>query len=142
MQRFAEAKASDAPHQLRDVDFRRGSGGEGRIIVDLSDNSAGIDIRQQGKNLIVDFLKTTVPRNLERRLDVNDFGTPVVTIDTFPQGSNTRMVIEPAGVAARSIRAYQTENRFILEIKPDLHEDPNKLHAGHEGWLQGREALA
>ncbi|MEO8345159.1 MAG: type IV pilus secretin PilQ [Betaproteobacteria bacterium] len=136
VQRFAEAKVGDASHALRDVDFRRGKAGEGRIIVDLSDNSAGIDIRQQGKNLIVDFLKTTLPRNLERRLDVNDFGTPVVTIDTFPQGSNTRMVIEPQGLWEHT--AYQTENRFILEIKP-VHEDPNKLTQGTKGGYKGEK---
>jgi type IV pilus assembly protein PilQ len=56
VQRFAEAKAGTAEHSLRDVDFRRGRNGEGRIVVDLSDSSAGIDIRQQGKSLIVDFL--------------------------------------------------------------------------------------
>ena len=136
VQRFAEAKVSDTSHALRDVDFRRGKAGEGRIIVDLSDSSAGIDIRQQGKNLIVDFLKTSLPRNLERRLDVNDFGTPVVTIDTFPQGSNTRMVIEPQGLWEHS--AYQTENRFILEIKP-VHEDPNKLTQGTKGGYKGEK---
>ncbi len=136
VQRFAEAKASDSSHALRDVDFRRGKGGEGRIIVDLSDSSTGIDIRQQGKNLIVDFLKTSLPRNLERRLDVNDFGTPVVTIDTFPQGGNTRMVIEPQGLWEHS--AYQTENRFILELKP-VHEDPNKLTQGTKGGYKGEK---
>ena len=136
VQRFAEAKGADTPHALRDVDFRRGVAGEGRIIVDLSDNSAGIDIRQQGKTLIVDFLKTTLPRNLERRLDVNDFGTPVVTIDTFPQGSNTRMVIEPQGLWEHS--AYQTDNRFILEIKP-VREDPNKLTQGTKGGYKGEK---
>ena len=136
VQRFAEAKGSDTSHALRDVDFRRGKAGEGRIVVDLSDNSAGIDIRQQGKNLIVDFLKTSLPRNLERRLDVIDFGTPVVTIDTFPQGSNTRMVIEPQGLWEHS--AYQTDNRFILEIKP-VHEDPNKLTQGTKGGYKGEK---
>jgi len=136
VQRFAEAKSNDTPHALRDIDFRRGKGGEGRIVIDLSDNTAGIDIRQQGKNLIVDFLKTSLPRNLERRLDVNDFGTPVVTIDTFPQGSNTRMVIEPQGLWEHS--AYQTDNRFILEIKP-VHEDPNKLTQGTKGGYKGEK---
>src|SRR5207237_8334740 len=81
--RFAEARPGETTHSLRDVDFRRGRNGEGRIVVDLSDNTTGIDIRQQGRTLIVDFLKTTLPRNLERRLDVGAFGTPVVTVDTF-----------------------------------------------------------
>jgi len=93
VQRFAEARPGDVTHALRDIDFRRGSNGEGRIIVDLSDNSTGIDIRQQGRSLIVDFLKTSLPRNLERRMDVGDFNTPVVSIDALAQGANARMVI-------------------------------------------------
>ena len=115
---------------LRDVDFRRGRNGEGRIVVDLSDNATGIDIQQQGRQLIVDFIKTSLPRNLERRLDVQDFGTPVVTVETFAQGPNTRMVIEPKGLWEHS--AYQSDNRFIVEVKPIL-EDPNKLTQGTRG---------
>ena len=71
---FAEGKA-DTQHAVRDVDFRRGRGGEGRVVVDLSDTTTGIDIRTQGQNIIVDFLKTALPENLRRRLDVVDFGT-------------------------------------------------------------------
>ena len=136
VQRFAEAKVGEVQHALRDVDFRRGRNGEGRLVVDLSDSTTGIDIRQQGKTLIVDFLKTSVPRNLERRVDVADFGTPVLTVDTFPQGSNARMVIEPKGLWEHS--AYQTDNRFILEVKPIL-EDPNKLIQGSRGGYKGEK---
>jgi type IV pilus assembly protein PilQ len=136
VQRFAEAKPNDTAHALRDVDFRRGSNGEGRIVVDLSDASAGIDIRQQGKTLVVDFLRTTLPRSLERRLDVADFNTPIVSVDTFPQGSNTRMVIEPKGLWEHS--AYQTDNRFIIEVKP-VQEDPNKLTQGTRGGYKGEK---
>ena len=136
VQRFAEAKASDTQHTLRDVDFRRGPGGEGRIVVELSDNSTGIDIRQQGKTLIVDFVKTALPRNLERRLDVQDFGTPIVTVDTFNQGGNARMIVEPKGLWEHS--AYQTDNRFILEVKP-IVEDPNKLVQGTRQGYKGEK---
>lgn len=136
VQRFAEAKAGSAQHTLRDVDFRRGKNGEGRIVVDMSDSSAGIDIRQQGKNLIVEFIKTTLPRNLERSMDVADFGTPVLKVDTFPQGSNARMVIEPKGLWEYS--AYQTDNRFILEVKT-IQEDPNKLTQGTRGGYKGEK---
>jgi len=134
--RFAEAKPGESPHALRDVDFRRGRNGEGRIIVDLSDNSTGIDIRQQGRTLVVDFLRTTLPRNLERRLDVADFATPVATIDTFSQRGDTRMVIEPRGLWEYS--AYQTDNRFILEVKP-VQEDPNKLTQGTRQGYKGEK---
>jgi type IV pilus assembly protein PilQ len=136
VQRFAEARPGDVAHSLRDVDFRRGRNGEGRIVVDLSDNSTGIDIRQQGRQLIVDFIKASLPRNLERRLDVQDFGTPVMTIDTFAQGANTRMVIEPKGLWEHS--AYQSDNRFILEVKPIL-EDPNKLTQGTRQGYKGEK---
>ena len=136
VQRFAEPKSGEAQHALRDVDFRRGRNGEGRLVVDLSDSSAGIDIRQQGRTLVVDFLKTSVPRNLERRLDVADFGTPVVTVETLAQGANARMVIEPRGLWEYS--AYQTDNRFILEVKP-VQEDPNKLIQGSRSGYKGEK---
>jgi type IV pilus assembly protein PilQ len=134
--RFAEAKPGDTTHALRDVDFRRGKNGEGRIIVDLSDNSTGIDIRQQGRTLVVDFLKTAVPRNLQRRLDVADFATPVSTIDTFAQGENARIVVEPHGLWEHS--AYQADNKFILEVKP-IQEDPNKLVQGTRQGFKGEK---
>jgi len=136
VQRFAESRPTDVQHTLRDVDFRRGRNGEGRIVVDLSDNSTGIDIRQQGRTLIVDFIKTSLPRNLERRLDVQDFGTPVVTVDTFSQGANARMVIEPKGLWEHS--AYQADNKFILEVKP-VQEDPNRLTQGTRGGYKGEK---
>ncbi len=114
--RFAEATAGEQNHSLRDVGFHRGKSGEGRIEVDLSDPNVGIDIKQQGKNLIVDFSNTSLPRNLQHKLDVVDFGTPVNFIDTFTQGNNVRMVIEPKGNWEHA--AYQTDNKFVVEVKP------------------------
>jgi type IV pilus assembly protein PilQ len=125
--RFAEAKPGTQKHELLDIDFRRGKNGEGRIQVDLSDPGVGIDIRQQGTALIVDFLKTSLPRNLQRKLDVVDFATPVQGVDTFVQGDNVRMVIEPRGLWEHA--AYQTDNKFIVEVKP-VADDPNKLVKG------------
>ena len=136
VERFAEAKPGDVQHALLDVDFRRGANGEGRIIVDLSDNATGIDIRQQGKLLIVDFIGTSVPRNLERRLDVQDFATPVMTVDTLAQGGNARMIIEPRGLWEYS--AYQADKRFIIEVKA-IQEDPNKLTQGSRQGYKGEK---
>jgi type IV pilus assembly protein PilQ len=127
--KFAEATPSigQQKHNVRDVDFRRGANGEGRVVVELSSPNTGIDIRQQGKNIIVDFINTTVPRNLIRRLDVLDFGTPVKTVDVIDQGGNARMLVEPKG--AWEYSAYQTDTQFIVEVKM-LKEDPNKLVQG------------
>ena len=122
---FAEAAPGNATrYNVRDVDFRRGNMGEGRIVVDLSSANIGIDIRQQGRQVLVDFLNTDVAPNLVRRLDVGDFGTPVRFVDTFEQAGNARMVIEPRGIWEYS--AYQTDTQFILEVKP-VKEDPNRL---------------
>ncbi len=123
--RFApESASASQKHSLRDIDFRRGKNGEGRIQVDLSDVNIGIDVRRQGRNLLVDFSKTQLPANLQHKLDVVDFGTPVQMVDTFVRGDHVYMVIEPKG--AWEYASYQTDNRFVVEIKPVV-EDSNKL---------------
>ncbi len=133
---FADASAGQQKHSLRDVDFRRGKNGESRIQVDLSDADIGIDIKQQGKALIVDFQRTTLPRNLQRKLDVSDFATPVQLVDAFVQGGNARLSIEPKGLWEYS--AYQTDNKFIIEVKAVV-EDPNKLVKGNVPGYSGEK---
>jgi type IV pilus assembly protein PilQ len=123
-QHFAEQRPGDTRHALRDIDFRRGPAGEGRIVIDLSDSQVGIAVRTQGRSIVVDFANTTLPRNLERRMDVTDFGTPVQSLESFSQGSNARLTIQPRGNWEHS--AYQTDNRFIIEVK-QVVEDPNRL---------------
>ncbi len=132
---FAEGRA-DLKHAVKDIAFRRGRAGEGRIIVDLSDASTGIDIRQQGQSLVVEFLKTSLPDNLRKRLDVVDFATPIQTLSTFPQGENVRMVVEPRGLWEHN--AYQTDTQFVLEVKP-IEYDPNKLVQGTRGGYKGEK---
>lgn len=96
--RFAEESLVGAKHAIRDVNFRRGKDGEARIVVDLSDAGTGIDIRQQGASLVVDFMKTAVPEHLRRKLDVDDFSTPVSRVETRVMGENARMLITPKGL--------------------------------------------
>ncbi len=124
---FAEGGAGPQKHSVRDIDFRRGRAGEGRVVIDLSDNATGIDLRTQGRTIVIDLLQTSLPKNLERRLSVVDFATPVQSIEAFRQGENTRIVIEPKGQWEHA--AYQTDSRFILEVKPVV-EDPDKLVQG------------
>ena len=115
---------------LRAIDFRRGADGAGRVIVDLASSQIGVDIRQQGQNLVVDFMRSSLPDSLRRRLDVTDFGTPVHSISTFQQGERVRMIVEPRGAWEHS--AYQTDNQFVLEVRP-MKIDPDKLVQG-PGW--------
>jgi type IV pilus assembly protein PilQ len=123
---FAEARAREV-QSLKDVDFRRSADGAGRIVVDLPNNQVGVDIKQQGPTLVVEFLKTSLPEGLRRRLDVTDFGTPVQLITTAQQGDRVRMVVEPKGQWEHS--AYQSDNQFVLEVR-QLKTDPTKLTQG------------
>lgn len=132
--RFAEESLVGSRHAVNDVMFRRGKDGEGRIVVDLSDTGTGIDIRQQGANLVVDFMKTTVPDRLRRKLDVTDFATPVTSVETKSLGDNVRMIISPKGLWEHN--AYQSDNQFIVEVK-QIVEDPNKLVQGAKVGYQG-----
>lgn len=115
------------PAALKDIDFRRGVGNSGRVVVELANNQTGVDIRQQGKDLVVDFLKTTLPEGLRRKLDVTDFGTPVQSVVTSQVGDRVRMLVTPTGLWEHS--AYQSDNQFVLEIR-EQKLDPSKLTQG------------
>ena len=123
---FAESRSRDTL-PLKDLDFRLGDEGSGRIVVALPNNQVGVDIRQQGQTLVVEFMKSTLPEGMRRRLDVTDFSTPVQTVTTSQVGDLVRMVIVPKGDWVHS--AYQTDNLFVVEVKP-VKVDPTKLTQG------------
>jgi len=123
---FAESRNRDT-QPIKDLDFRRGADSSGRVIVDLPSNQVGVDIRQQGQTLVVEFLKSSLPEGLRRRLDVSDFGTPVQSVTTFQTGDRVRVVIEPKGAWEHS--AYQSDNQFVVEVRQQKI-DPNKLAQG------------
>ncbi|WP_026346884.1 type IV pilus secretin PilQ [Variovorax atrisoli] len=123
---FAENRNRDVL-PLRDVDFRLGTEGAGRVIVSLPNDQVGVDIRQQGRNLVVEFTKSQLPEGLNRKLDVADFGTPVQTVSLQQAGDRVRMLIEPRGDWEHS--AYQSNSQFVVEVRP-RKIDPAKLTQG------------
>jgi type IV pilus assembly protein PilQ len=134
-------KAQTAPQgkrALKDIDFRRGANGEGRVVVDLPNDQVVADVRQQGQSIVVDFIGASVPEVLRRRLDVTDFGTPVQSVTTVPQGNNVRMTIQAKGLWEHS--AYQSETQLVVDVKP-IKEDPNKLVQGTQGYRGERLSL-
>jgi type IV pilus assembly protein PilQ len=123
---FAEVRSRDV-QSLKDVDFRRSQDGAGRVVVDLPSNQVGVDIKQLGATLVVEFLKTSLPEGLRRRLDVADFGTPIQLVSTTQVGDRVRMIVEPKGAWEHS--AYQSDNQFVLEVRQQK-VDPTKLTQG------------
>jgi len=124
---FASAPASDsrsyaAPgaRAISAVDFRRTRDGGGRVVVNLTDPSTSVDIRQEGGRVVAVFKDTSLPAELMRRLDVNDFATPVTTVDTLRTNLDTRIVISATGKYEQL--AYQSDNEFTIEINPAPEE--------------------
>ncbi|MDH3612903.1 MAG: type IV pilus secretin PilQ [Gammaproteobacteria bacterium] len=101
---------------ISSVDFRRTRDGGGRVVVNLTDPSTPVDIRQEGGRVVAVFKDTGLPAELMRRLDVMDFATPVTTVDTLRTNLDTRIVISADGKYEQL--AYQSDNEFTIEINP------------------------
>lgn len=133
--RFAEPEVA-AVHKIQKIDFVRGKNGEGRILVDLSDNRVGVNVRNAGKTVVVDFANTELPEEFQRRLNVVNFNTPVLYVDALRQHHQAQIVIEPQGDWEQS--AYQTDRRLVVDIRP-LVKDPNKLIQGSKQGYAGEK---
>lgn len=133
--RFSEQEVS-AGHKIQKIDFVRGKNGEGRILVDLSDNRVGVNVRNAGKTVVIDFADTELPEALQRRLNVINFNTPVLYVDALRHHNQAQIVIEPQGDWEQS--AYQTDKRLVVDIRP-LAKDPNKLIQGSKQGYAGEK---
>jgi type IV pilus assembly protein PilQ len=138
-QAAVSSSAGGATDRLDNIDFRRGEDGQGRIIVSLSDPSIPVDMQQEGDKIVVDFYRTELPQELERRLDVLDFATPVKTIDTYTKGSNVHMVITPMG--EYDYIAYQSDNQFTIEVKALTREEAEERKKDEFGYSGERLSL-
>lgn len=116
---------------ILDIDFRRGANDTGRIVIDLAQPQSAIDVRRQGQTVVIDFMKTSLPDVLRRRLDVKDFGTPVQTVSASAQLDMVRMVIEPSGLWEHM--AWQTDRRLIVEVRP-VKNEMGKSSSGGRGY--------
>ncbi|MFN3237333.1 MAG: AMIN domain-containing protein, partial [Pseudomonadales bacterium] len=101
---------------VEEIDFRRGELGEGRVIVRISDPGVGVDVSSEGGDIRIEFSGTHIPENLQRRLDVTDFATPVLSVDALPESDNTVLMVTPTG--DYEYLAYQADDVFTLEVKP------------------------
>jgi type IV pilus assembly protein PilQ len=108
---------------LKSVDFRRGISGEGIVNIKLSNPSITANVRDEGSQIVIDFLGTNLPRSQERRLDVIDFATPVTQVDAVNQGNNARITVRP--IPPYEYLAYQVDDNYTIEVKPAQKEKPD-----------------
>lgn len=101
---------------IRSIDFRRTADGGGRVIVQLTNAHTQVNLRQLGNQIVVDFADTALPRDLQRRYDASDFGTPIQSFKVTHSGHKTEMVINAVGTFDQL--AYQTNHRYVVEVQP------------------------
>jgi type IV pilus assembly protein PilQ len=107
------------------IDFRRGKGGEGRVIINFTGEGASTDLRREGNRLVVDVANATLPADQAERLDVTDFATPVQSVEVRSRPNGAR--IEVAVDGAFEQLAYQTGSEYVVEISPVRVESPAEL---------------
>ena len=112
----AASGAPSGPRAIRGIDFRRGAGGTGRVIVRLSDPRTPASLRQLGNQIVVDFAGAEVASNLARRYDAGDFATPVSGFDVVRVGDGVRISITAQGDFEQL--AYQTDDQYVVEVQP------------------------
>jgi type IV pilus assembly protein PilQ len=119
---------------VRDIDFRRGPNGEGRVLVKLPSSSTRVAVREQGSHVFVDIYDSSLPQRLFRRLDVTDFATPVTAVESKGKGRNVEVDVQAGGDF--DYLAYQADDLFTLELRtltPAEKEQLEKHKAVYEG---------
>lgn len=124
---------------LKGIDFHRGKDGEGRIVVDLNHTNIPIDLKEEGQRIRIRFAGAQLPRDLQNKLDVTDFGTPVSSINTTQKGEDVEMTIQMTGFFENL--AYQADKRFTVEVKPLTKDEKDRLQAKNFKYTGERLSL-
>jgi type IV pilus assembly protein PilQ len=138
--RSSAAIAAAGARAIRSIDFRRSQDGAGRILVRLTDPHTHINLRQVGNQIVVD-LDADLPKNLARRYDSSDFGTPIGSFDATRVGNGTRISINASGDYEQL--AYQSDDQYVVEIQParkkDVAQDDKPQYTGERLTLNFQE---
>lgn len=131
--------SSGSGYGISSIDFRRGTEGEGRVLVNLGKPNVAVDLRQEGRNVIADFIDTSIDPNFIRRVDVVDFGTPAQIIETSRRGNLVRMVIKATDNF--EYLAYQADDQYAIELKPLTRAEIEKREREKPKWTGDRLTL-
>ncbi len=127
-------KSDGEAYQVTDIDFRRGEQGEARLMINLNNDGATVDVYQERDTIVVDLMGVTLPDHLQRRLDVVDFATPVQIIDSEQRGSDTQLTMTTSGRFEHL--SYQSDDALVIEVKPvviDAQSTEHKDQFGYKG---------
>ena len=123
------AQSQRSTQGISNIGFQRGGQGEGQVVIDLLGTNTPVDVQQQGSKVVVRTLGSKVPTHLARRLNVNDFATPVSTIDANNNGGNGVITIQTSG--SYEYMAYQTDNKLTISLKRPEDKNPLKPKAAN-----------
>ncbi|ENV12182.1 type IV pilus secretin PilQ family protein [Acinetobacter schindleri] len=107
---------------ITNIGFQRGAKGEGQVVIDLASGNTPVDVQQQGTKVIVRALGSKIPTHLTRRLNVNDFATPVSTVDAVNQNGSGVITIQTSD--SYEYMAYQTDNKLTISLKRPEEKNP------------------
>ena len=124
---------------VTNIDFKRGPNGEGRVIIDLTSSTISTDVWRENNEVNVEMIGSQLPRELQRRMDVSDFATPIDFIDAIQDGSNIRMTISSMGDFEHL--AYQTDRVYTIEVAPISKEEEEKKRKEKFGFTGERLSL-
>ncbi|MFK7993026.1 MAG: type IV pilus secretin PilQ [Granulosicoccus sp.] len=137
---FSAGPIKERVNQIESLDFRRGPMGEGRILFDLSSTGIVTDMRQEGGRVVIEFPDTQLAAQLQKRLDVMDFGTPIQFIDAISNKRGSKVIIQPATQDFEQL-AYQSDNLFTVELKPMSRQDIEENRKKKFGYVGEKLSL-
>lgn len=121
----AESSADRRPQEragqevgIRNLDFRRGEDGSGRVIVDLAREDIRVDSRESEGRIVARFQDARAAPERYERLDVLDFATPVKEITLRRDGADSELMVTPRADTRYEQIAYQAGRRYTIELKP------------------------
>ena len=103
------------------IDFRRGTDGEGRVVINFNRSNVESRVTERGRKIYVDIKGVKLPPEMNQVLDVGDFATPVTRIDPQRTRDGVRMVVDASGYYTQL--ATQAGNELVLEVKPLTREE-------------------
>ena len=136
---FSQPNEPSLAKGITNIDFKRGPNGEGRIIIDLTSTGISTDVWRENQSVLIEFIGSQLPEELQRRLDVSDFATPITFIDTIQDGSNIKMTVTANGEFEHL--AYQADKVYTIEVAPISKEEEEKRKKDKFGYTGERLSL-